>query len=157
MSSFLSKRISEGYDDIQKIAVKMRVHFSDKPGTPNLQDVLTTLRGLPNVITVSQHGPLEPAGNNKQWVKVLVKFENVVAVDLLTLQNQMEKLPTVDLVSIKTVDGSAFDPDRADKEYKIARGPRGDAHAKEYGLGKYSLSENALRQYVRALILNIEK
>ena len=146
------RRILEAYDDIQKVAVKMRVNLSDD--SPNLQDVLTSLRGLPNVITVNQHGPLEPAGNNKEWVRVLIKFENTVAVDLITLKMQMERLPTVDLVSLKTVDGETWDASRGEKEYDIARGPQGQRYAKEYGLGKFSIvDESILRRFIKNVIL----
>jgi len=148
-------RLFETKDDVQQLAVKMRVDISSGP--TDLQDILTTLRGLPNIITVSQQGSLSPAGPSKEWLKALVKFENTISVDLITLKDQIEKLPTVDLVSFKAVDGVPYSLAAAQKDFDVARSKRGQAHARSMNLGKYTLESTdytSLRKYVRAILLN---
>jgi hypothetical protein len=146
----LRKDLKEAFEDIQALAFRVRVDI-DSPDQPSLQDVLTTLRGLPNVITVTQHGTLEDAPGGRQMANLLVKFEDTPAVDHITLRNQVERLPTVDLVTLTTVDGLPFDEELAAGEYEEARSDTAHEYQKKMALGKYAESR-VLRNLIRELL-----
>ena len=133
--------IIEAYEDIQAIIMRVRVDI-DSPNDPSLQDILTTLRGLPNVITVQQDQALEPAPDGKQMASLIVKFENAPAVDIPTLRMQVEALPTVDMVTILTVDGREFDEIKGRRDAKIARDEKAIAFQKQRKLGMHAYNLN---------------
>ncbi len=133
----LRRIIREAYEDIQAIIMRVRVDV-DSPDDPSLQDILTTLRGLPNVITVQQDQALEPAPDGKQMAALIVKFENAPAVDIPTLRNQIEALPTVDMVTIMTVDDREFNEEEGQKDFTRARSTKAHTFQKQRRLGQYA-------------------
>jgi len=146
----LRKSLKEAFDDIQELAFRVRVDI-DSPDQPSLQDILTTLRGLPNVITVVQHGTLEDAPEGRQMANLLVKFEDTPSVDHITLRNQIERLPTVDMVTLATVDGMSFNEEEAQVGYEEARNDAADKFQRQRALGRYAESKT-LRDLIRELL-----
>ena len=142
----LSKRqlrriIREAFEDIQAIIMRVRVDI-DNPNDPSLQDILTTLRGLANVITVQQEKALEPSSGGRQMATLIVKFENSPAVDIPTLQAQTEALPTVDMVTIMTVDGREYDEEAGRRNAEVSRDAKALAFQKQRKLGQFAADLN---------------
>jgi len=142
----LSKRqlrriIREAFEDNQAINMRVRVDI-DNPNDPSLQDILTTLRGLPNVITVQQDQALESAPDGKQMATLIVKFENSPAVDIPTLRAQVEALPTVDMVTVMSVDGGEFDEEEGRRNAEVARSEKALAFQKQRKLGMHAADLN---------------
>ena len=147
----LGRIIREAFDDIQAINMRVRVDV-DSADDPSLQDILTTLRGLPSVITVAQDRAMEDAPGGRQMATLIVKFENSPAVDIPTLRIQVEALPTVDLVTVLTVDGMEYNKEEGQKDTARARTSKAVAFQKQRKLGRYTESKMVTKKRVQQII-----
>jgi uncharacterized membrane protein (UPF0127 family) len=98
------KLIKESYEEIIDVGVKLRIKITS-PTDPTMQDILTDIRGIKNVITVKQEGQLYPAPDKKQWTKLTIRFEDDESFDLPDLERGLRKIEGIDLVFVKTYDG----------------------------------------------------
>lgn len=95
--------LHEGFDDIRAIEVRMRIKVS-KPTDPTVSDVLTDVRGVPNVITVTQLGPMGPAPDGKNWIELEVGFVDDDEYDVPDLIRDIRAISGVDMVRIRELD-----------------------------------------------------
>ena len=96
--------LRESYKDIVKLEVRIRVKIK-KPSDPTLQDILTNIRGIRNVITVRQEGKLLPAAQGRQMVNLLIGFEDDEDMDVPGLKKRIWGIPGIDMTFIKSYDG----------------------------------------------------
>ena len=83
----------------------MRVRVdTDKPTEPTLQDILTDIRGLRNVITVRQTGKQDPAPEHKKYVDLVVGFEDDKTLPLSQLEKEIVQISGVDMVIIQKIE-----------------------------------------------------
>jgi len=108
LRKYIKSLIKESVDDIKSIGMRVRIMIA-KPASPSLQDVLTDIRGIKNVITVRQVGSLVPAPQKRQFVNLIVGFEDDETITIAYLKNQIMKIDAVDIVSIKTVNGDPWE------------------------------------------------
>lgn len=95
--------LSEGFDDIRRIHIRLRVKVS-RPSDPTVPDVLTDVRGLRNVITVSQVGAMSPAPEDRNWIELDVSFVDDDDYDLPGLVRDLREIPGVDMVRVQEGD-----------------------------------------------------
>tara|TARA_Y100000590_G_scaffold276914_1_gene310907 strand:+ start:2286 stop:2738 length:453 start_codon:yes stop_codon:yes gene_type:complete len=138
------------------VAIRVRIDIGSS-SDPTHEDILTTLRGLPSVITVNQEGPLQPGPSGKQWANLVIKFENTPGVDVKTLGLQIERLPTVDMTRIVSVDGTPWDIELGKKDFDIARSKIGDQWRKKHNLGTWSENPEAQNESTIDQLRNLIK
>lgn len=93
--------LNEGYEDIADIGLIVRVDI-DGDNKPTMLDILTDIRGIPNVITVTQDGPLGPAPEGKYLAKLNVTFDDDELYDVPDLESGLLSVKGIDLAKIKT-------------------------------------------------------
>lgn len=96
--------IRESFRDIVKLEVRMRVKVRDL-SDPTLQDILTNIRGIRNVITVRQDGKLSRPTQGRQMVNLVIGFEDDKHMSVDKLKKRIWIQPGVDMVFIKSYDG----------------------------------------------------
>ena len=96
--------LRESYKDIVKLEVRIRVKIK-KPSDPTLQDILTNIRGIRNVITVRQEGKLSSAARGRHMVNLMIGFEDDEHMNVSELKKRIWALPGVDMAFIKSYDG----------------------------------------------------
>jgi len=89
--------------DVVEVEARIRIKTSSRTVT----DVITDLRGIQNVVTVSQMGATIPAEDGKQRIVALIKFEAGDEMDLSMLEELIKEIPEVDMLTITAVDGQA--------------------------------------------------
>lgn len=99
-----ARSINESYEDVVPVGVRVRVNTNSVP----LFDILTDVRGLPNVITVSQDSSLQPAPEGKSMVSLVVKFNDDERFDLPDLESGLLKIKGIDMVRVTSYDGQPY-------------------------------------------------
>lgn len=99
----VARALREGFDDIRDVGVRLRVKVSG-PTDPTVTDVLTDVRGVNKVITVSQEGSMEPAEDGKNWLNLVVGFVDDESYDLPDLLRDLRALDGVDMVRVWEMD-----------------------------------------------------
>ena len=129
--------LKEALADVVSINARVRALVSPSAHY-TVADILTDIRGLRNVITVTQKGPGIPAGGEKEFLNLKIKFENEIDVDIPTLKVQIERIPGVDLTRILSVDNIPYTMKMAKTDYEQARSKAGHTLSKERASGSES-------------------
>lgn len=90
--------------DIVEVEARIRIKSSSR----TVSDVLTDLRGIENVVTVSQTGAIQDAEDGKQRIIALIKFEAGEGLDIDTLEDRIKEIPEVDMITITSYDGESM-------------------------------------------------
>lgn len=102
---FVKSVIRESYDDIAEIIVRARVAVAHDYD-PTMLDILTDIRGLPNVITVKQVGELGKQDvNSRQFVTLRINFIEGEEYALVDLLKGIKSIEGIDLVRIVSREG----------------------------------------------------
>jgi len=101
-----SRMLKEDYEDIVKVGVRLRVNLRRR----NLMDILTDIRGLPNVITVSQEGQLQTAPEGKNMANVSIGFNDDARFDVPDMESGLLKIDGVDMVMVRSYNDQKYDP-----------------------------------------------
>jgi hypothetical protein len=99
----IRRSLREGFDEIRDIGVRLRVKVA-KPTDPTVSDILTDVRGVNKVITVTQEGPMRPAEDGKSWLNLAVGFVDDEDYDLPDLIRDIRSINGVDMVRIWEMD-----------------------------------------------------
>lgn len=100
--SLVRRTLIESVEDVVDIEMRIRLKTSKR----TISDVLTDLRGLKNVITVSQLGGTSMAEDGKTRLIVKVRFEDDAGMSLEDLETEIMSIPEVDLITVTSYDGN---------------------------------------------------
>ncbi len=95
------KNLRESFEDIEKMKLRIRVNLEKI----RFLDILTHIRGIKDVITVTADGQLEPAPEGKNMSNLFVRFENSVDVDVESILQQIKSIEGIDIVKVVEYDG----------------------------------------------------
>jgi tRNA nucleotidyltransferase/poly(A) polymerase len=95
--------LCESFEQIIRVHLRVRVD-TDKPTEPTMQDVLTDIRGLRNVITVRQVGKQDPAPEHKKYADLVVGFEDDKTLPLSQLEKEIVQISGVDMAIIQKIE-----------------------------------------------------
>jgi hypothetical protein len=105
IKTYVKNVINEAYDDIVEVIVKIRVGVTHNY-EPTMLDILTDIRGLPNVITVKQVGELGSQDiNDRQFVFLRIKYIEKEKSALKLLLNGLKSVNGIDLARLMTREG----------------------------------------------------
>ena len=93
--------LREDASDVIEVEARIRIKSSRRTVT----DVITDLRGIKNVVTVSQSGVAQDAEDGKQRIIALIKLETDVGIDLSFLEDKIREIPEVDMLTVTSYDG----------------------------------------------------
>lgn len=93
--------LREDAADVIEVEARIRIKSSRRTVT----DVLTDLRGIKNVVTVSQSGATQNAEDGKQRIIALIKLETDDGIDLSFLEDKIREIPEVDMLTVTSYDG----------------------------------------------------
>lgn len=93
--------LREDATDVVEVETRIRIKSSRR----TVRDVLTDLRGIENVVTVSQAGGTQDAEDGKQRIVVLIKLEAAEGIDLHFLEDRIREIPEVDMITVTSYDG----------------------------------------------------
>ena len=93
--------LREDAADVIEVEARIRIKSSRRTVT----DVITDLRGIKNVVTVSQSGAAQDAEDGKQRIIALIKLETDVGIDLSFLEDKIREIPEVDMLTVTSYDG----------------------------------------------------
>lgn len=91
--------ISEAYEDVENHTVRVRVMVS-RPTDPTVLDILTDIRSIENVVTVTQEGAMAPGPEGKDILTLTVAFENDEEHTLGELEKAILGIEGVDMVRV---------------------------------------------------------
>jgi hypothetical protein len=92
--------LCESVKDIVAIDMTIRLKMKDR----SIPDVLTDIRGLPGVVTVTQLDTVKSAEDSMSRVFIRVKFNDDGVISQDELQENMREIPEVDMITIKAYD-----------------------------------------------------
>lgn len=93
--------LREDAADVIEVEARIRIKSSMRTVT----DVITDLRGIENVVSVSQSGPVQDAEDGKQRIIALIKLETDEGIDLRFLEEKIREILEVDMLTITSYDG----------------------------------------------------
>lgn len=96
----IRRALNEGFADITPIVVRLRIRIA-APSDPSVLDILTSIRGLDDVITVTQLDPMDPAPEGKKMINLKVAIELKGEFDPEALKKQLMAIEGVDMVMVK--------------------------------------------------------
>lgn len=110
----IRKALAEGFADITPIVVRLRIRIA-APSDPSVLDILTSIRGLDDVITVTQLDPMDPAPEGKKMINLKIAIELKGEFDPEDLKKRLMAIDGIDMVMVK---GKADDvlPKKPDNE-----------------------------------------
>lgn len=110
----IRKALNEEFADITPIVVRLRIKIA-APSDPGVLDILTSIRGLDDVITVTQLDPMDPAPEGKKMINLKIAIELKGEFDPEELKKKLLAINGVDMVMVK---GRAEDvlPSKPDNE-----------------------------------------
>lgn len=94
----------EDATDVVEVEARIRI----RPSRRTVTDVLTDIRGIENVVTVSQSSTVQDAEDGKQRIIALIKFEENDDLILDDLEGKIKDIPEVDMVTITSYDGESM-------------------------------------------------
>ncbi|NDC39205.1 MAG: hypothetical protein EBZ48_14360, partial [Proteobacteria bacterium] len=101
------------------VRLKMKDRSRSSADARNIPDVLTDIRGLPGVVTVTQLDTVKSAEDSMSKVFIRLKFNDDGVITRDELQENMMEIPEVDMISIKAYDdvpvGSEPETEEADE------------------------------------------
>jgi hypothetical protein len=100
LREYVRDLLCESYEDIVDLMMRLRINFKNDRDSFTLQDVLTDVRGIKNVITVRQIGSLQHAPEGKKWVKLDIGFEDDESFDVPDLEKELRQVRGVDMVNV---------------------------------------------------------
>jgi hypothetical protein len=103
LRQIVRQALHESFEDIRDLGVRLRVKVA-KPTDPTVPDILTDVRGVSKVITVSQEGPMTPAEDGKSWLNLVVGFVDDKEYDVPDLLRDLRSIDGVDMVRIWEMD-----------------------------------------------------
>jgi mannose-6-phosphate isomerase-like protein (cupin superfamily) len=125
-----SKQLYEAYEDVVTVIATVYVK-THRPQDPSVLDILTSIRGIPHVITVSQEGLLKKAPEGLQRLKIKLTFDDDHKYDIPDLEKAAIKIPGVKLFKVIEYEGKPY------KDEKLTEGSfirQFKAHARESDL-----------------------
>jgi hypothetical protein len=96
----IRKALNEEFADITPIVVRLRIKIA-APSDPGVLDILTSIRGLDDVITVTQLDPMDPAPEGKKMINLKVAIELKGEFDPEELKKKLLAINGVDMVMVK--------------------------------------------------------
>lgn len=99
--AFVKNALLESVEDVVDIQFRIRLKASNR----TIADILTDLRGLKNVITVTQMSPSQAAEDGKTRIFLNVRFEDDAGMSLEDLEAEIMSIPEVDLITVTSYDG----------------------------------------------------
>ena len=111
--SLVRQILTESFEDVILISASVRI----KTGR-NVRDVLTSIRGLEKVVTVTQDVPASKAEDGKERLLLTIKFEDDGTVGIDTLEKSIKQVDGVDMVNMKHLEGVSGDFDKSSGEPK---------------------------------------
>jgi hypothetical protein len=100
--------LRESVKDIIAIDMTVRLKMKDRSRSSadarNIPDVLTDIRGLPGVVTVTQLDTVKSAEDSMSKVFIRLKFNDDGVISQEELKENMMEIPEVDMISIKAYD-----------------------------------------------------
>lgn len=123
--------LRESVKDIVAIDMTVRLKMKDRSRSSadarNIPDVLTDIRGLPGVVTVTQLDTVKSAEDSMSKVFIRLKFNDDGVITRDELQEKMLEIPEVDMISIKAYDdvpvGSESAPEEEDEDTDFEPSP----------------------------------
>ena len=100
LREYVRDLLRESYEDIVDLVLRLRINLKADRDSFTIQDVLTDVRGIKNVITVRQLGPLQPAPEGRKWIKLDLGFEDDASFDVPDLEKELRQVTGVDIVHI---------------------------------------------------------
>lgn len=146
----IQKVIREAAADVVQMGVRVRV--ADRAA---LNDVLTNLRGVVNVITVRQEGPADDAPGPFKFVNLFVTFEDDAGRDVFDMVRDVEAIDGVESARIKNYEGTRWS--EVEKTYTGgAASKSGNIKIKENrGKQMKKRTESRLRKVVRNMLKEV--
>ena len=92
--------LRESLEDVVEVELRIRIKASSR----SIADILTDIRGIRNVITVSQSSS-QDAEDGKTRLLVTLKFEDDEQATLEDLEGEIKAIPEVDLITVVSYDG----------------------------------------------------
>jgi len=108
LREYIRDLLQEGYEDIVDVGLRLRVGLKGPQGGFTVQDILTDLRGIKNVVTVRQERRLAPAPDTKQWADLIVGFEDDKEFNISDLKKEALQIVGVDMVIIVSYNGEPW-------------------------------------------------
>jgi len=99
LREYIRDLLQETYEDIVDLNIRVRADLNIQK-VLTVQDILTDLRGIKNVITVRQAGPMQPAPNMKNWLNLDVGFEDDDEFDVPDLEAAIRQITGVDMIRV---------------------------------------------------------
>ena len=96
----IRRTLNEDFADITPIVVRLRIKIA-APSDPGVLDILTNIRGLDDVITVTQLDPMAPAPEGKKMINLKVAIELKGEFDPEELKKKLLAINGVDMVMVK--------------------------------------------------------
>jgi hypothetical protein len=116
--------LCESVKDIVAIDMTIRLKMKDR----SIPDVLTDIRGLPGVVTVTQLDTVKSAEDSMSRVFIRLKFNDDGVISQEDLKENMMEIPEVDMISIKAYDdvpvGSEPESEEEDEDTDLEPPPR---------------------------------
>lgn len=96
--------LNEGFDDVIDVIIRIRAKIHG-PGSRNLRDILTDIRGLINVITVEQIGKISKKDiDGRSYATLNVKFEDDENYSVKQLLDDISDISDIDMIKFLKVD-----------------------------------------------------
>lgn len=92
--------IQEGSEDIIEVYVKVRVK-TEGPGSQTVTDVITDIRGIPNVVTVIQEKPLTHEPEGLVMIYLNIKLNNLETTSVDQLKKDIKAVKGVEMVIMR--------------------------------------------------------
>lgn len=102
--AFVRHILLEDASDVVEVEARIRI----RPSRRTVTDVITDIRGIENVVTVSQSNAVQDAEDGKQRIVALIKFEEDENMQLEDLEQRIKEIPEVDMVTITSYDGESM-------------------------------------------------
>ena len=127
----IRRALNEEFADITPIVVRLRIRIA-APSDPGVLDILTSIRGLENVITVTQLDPMDLAPEGKKMINLKIAIELEGEFDPEALKKQLLAIEGVDMVMVKgkaddvlpaKPDNVVVAPDSIDKPAPVSKSP----------------------------------
>lgn len=104
LKEYVRTVLTEDFDDVISIIVRIRVKIRG-PGTRNIRDIMTDIRGLVNVITVEQIGRISDTDTDgRSFVALDIKFEDDANYHVPDMLQDVSDIPDVDMIKFIKID-----------------------------------------------------
>lgn len=101
LRSMIRNTLVESMEDVVEVLIKIRIKSSQR----SVGDILTDVRGIKNVITVSQQGTSSIAEDGKMRLILSIKFEDDESMSLEDLKAEIKMIPEIDMLTVQSFGG----------------------------------------------------